>query len=409
MRARHPCLTLAALLLAGAASLAEDLEVSAWKANVRDGPSQSATVLVTLDRGERLEAVGKTGRWYKVRVAASGLEGYVHSSMVRLTGATAAAPPALARGLLQVSSWRANVRSGAGQASPIVETLERGAPLDVLGATGRWYRVRTASGAEGFIHASMVQVSPGPPSAPAPPPPPPPAVAEGPLPEPEAPRPAQRAAEPPPPPPVPTAPLPAPRPPARVAPPQAEAEPSLGIRGFGQAGYGVFSAGDTFETVFGEATSSSWGFGAELRYRRFFLQVGVDRVKKIGERVFVFDGEVFPLGVENTVTLTPVSFIAGYRFLSLGRVTFLAGAGVGSYGFKEESAFASASEVVDERFTSYHLLAGAELAVKRWLAVRAEVQYTSVPDAIGVGGVSELFGETNLGGTGLRIKVLAGR
>jgi hypothetical protein len=41
--------------------------------------------------------------------------------------------------------------------------------------------------------------------------------------------------------------------------------------------------------------------------------------------------------------------------------------------------------------------------------VAGEVQYTSVPDAIGAGGLSEEFDEKDLGGTIVRVRVLIGR
>ena len=45
----------------------------------------------------------------------------------------------------------------------------------------------------------------------------------------------------------------------------------------------------------------------------------------------------------------------------------------------------------------------------RWVGVIGEVMWTSVADALGKGGASQAFDETNLGGTGLRIKLVIGR
>ena len=44
-----------------------------------------------------------------------------------------------------------------------------------------------------------------------------------------------------------------------------------------------------------------------------------------------------------------------------------------------------------------------------WLAIGGEVAWSSVPDALGAGGVSAVFGEDNLGGTTIRIKATFGR
>ena len=192
---------------------------------------------------------------------------------------------------------------------------------------------------------------------------------------------------------------------------EAASEPAFGIRAFGQGGYGSFSASDSFDAEFGSTSASSFGFGAEVRYRRFFLQGNWEELdKKTGERVLVVGTETIPLGIEDRLEISPRSVILGYRFLRLGgRTTFLAGAGIGSYHVKEDWDFASPSETVDESFTSYHGLLGVEFAIVKWVAIRAEFQYTTVPDSAGTGGVSEVFGDKDLGGPSFRIKLLAGR
>ena len=47
--------------------------------------------------------------------------------------------------------------------------------------------------------------------------------------------------------------------------------------------------------------------------------------------------------------------------------------------------------------------------MSKWVLTAFEVQYTTVPDALGMPGVSGEFGETNLGGLTFRVKVLVGR
>jgi hypothetical protein len=40
-----------------------------------------------------------------------------------------------------------------------------------------------------------------------------------------------------------------------------------------------------------------------------------------------------------------------------------------------------------------------------WVIAGAEVQYRTVPDALGEGGVSQVFGDTDLGGVTVRVLV----
>jgi opacity protein-like surface antigen len=122
------------------------------------------------------------------------------------------------------------------------------------------------------------------------------------------------------------------------------------------------------------------------------------------------DGEVFGLGVPLEVTVTPLEVTGGYRFTMISpRFTPYAGVGYSSYGYKETSEFADPAEDVDERFSGFHLQAGAEYHVLEWLAVGGEVGWSTVADAIGQAGVSAHYDEDNLGGTSVRFKISVGR
>jgi hypothetical protein len=56
----------------------------------------------------------------------------------------------------------------------------------------------------------------------------------------------------------------------------------------------------------------------------------------------------------------------------------------------------------------YHVVGGSELTLARFLALAGEVQWATVPKAMGETGVSAVFDEDNLGGTTFRFKVILG-
>ena len=58
-----------------------------------------------------------------------------------------------------------------------------------------------------------------------------------------------------------------------------------------------------------------------------------------------------------------------------------------------------------ESFSGYFVFGGVEVPIWKWIFAGAEAQYRSVPDALGDGGVSEHFGESDLGGTVLRVMI----
>jgi hypothetical protein len=181
-----------------------------------------------------------------------------------------------------------------------------------------------------------------------------------------------------------------------------------GVRGFGDVSYHFFTAHDTFKAVLDQPGGPFFGGGAEFRLRQGpFVQVAGRFFRKTGERVFVLDDEVFPLGIENEVTITPIEFTAGWRFRSRGAIPYVGGGG-GIYRLKETSEFEDPLETVDEQFTSYHVLAGAEFRGRGWVAGAIEFQYTLVRDSL-TGGLADIYDEHDLGGFDLRFKIVIGR
>jgi hypothetical protein len=204
------------------------------------------------------------------------------------------------------------------------------------------------------------------------------------------------------------APLPG-QPPGQRARPAAPPLPlDTGLRGFADVSYHLFTANDTFDAVLGQPGGPFFGGGAEFRFPGgLFVQAAARYFKKTGERVFVLDDEVFPLGIEDEVTVQPIAFSAGYRFRSGGSIAYVGG-GAGIYRFKETSEFEDPSEQVDEQFTSYHVLAGAEFRGRGWIGAAVEVQYTMVPDSL-KGGLADLYEEDDLGGFDIRFKIVIGK
>jgi opacity protein-like surface antigen len=205
------------------------------------------------------------------------------------------------------------------------------------------------------------------------------------------------------------------RPPRPAQPADAPARtpvnpPVIGIRGFALASYMLFQAHDSFDAVFGSAWQPFYGGGGQVVIRdRFFVDASFEQFKKTGQRVIVSDGEVFPLGIADRVTVNPFTVSAGYRFRTNRTMVSYVGGGVGTYRYRETSEFADSSENVVERHTGYHALGGVEYAVGRWAFVGFELRYASVPDALGAPGVAGEFDETNLGGFSAGLRVLVGR
>ena len=283
-------------------------------------------------------------------------------------------------GTTVVRTTRDRVLVWARNPSRVIATLPEGVELDALSRDAQWVEIRLPEkfggpgDRRGFVFGGHVALASGP--------------ALSTLPDhaaaaaPEGARPVSR-----------------PRPPA----------PRFGIRGYGEGAYQWFTAADSFKAILDTSGGLFYGGGAQVYLGPIYVDVGVSRFEKTGERAFVFERDVFHVGIPDRITMTPVVVTAGYRFPMRERIVPYLGGGVGSLRFEETSDFADPDENVSERFTSYHGVAGMEYRAASWLFVAGEVRYAAVPDALGAPGIAADFDESDLGGLSVAVKVLVGR
>ncbi len=183
----------------------------------------------------------------------------------------------------------------------------------------------------------------------------------------------------------------------------------VGYRLFGEVSYVSFLAADTFGAIFETSRLTAPGGGGEVTFGpNLFARVGLSRMRREGRRAWVYNGEVFRLKTPLTATMTPVDLTAGWALRARRGFRPYVGGGFGFFTYQEVSELASTGENVDTSHTSYHLLAGAEYAVWKRIALGGEFQYRSVPGIIGTAGVSKEFAETDLGGTALKFRIVIG-
>lgn len=184
------------------------------------------------------------------------------------------------------------------------------------------------------------------------------------------------------------------------------------IRGFGDAGVTIFTARRSFDAILGRPSGALFGGGVEVGLTsHVFLSVSASRFRRTGHRVFVFQGQVFNLGVPATIAVTPIEITGAYRFsTSHGWIPYTGG-GIGFHKYDETSRPAIEGDDVHATYVGYQVLGGLEKGVSKWIAAAVEAQFASVPNALGKdpSGVSNTFDEHNLGGFTLRLKVAVGR
>ena len=188
-------------------------------------------------------------------------------------------------------------------------------------------------------------------------------------------------------------------------------EPAVSFRGFFLASGEQLAAGKTFDAVLGaQSMRPFWGGGAQVNFRRgLFAEIAVSRFSSTGARAFVVDGQVIPVGIPLTLALTPIEVTGGYRFQVSRRVVPYAAAGVGRYQYTETSSFSESSENIDASYAGFVVQGGVEIRLHPWIGAGVDAQYTRVGGVLGVAGISKEFGEDDLGGAALRVKILVGR
>jgi opacity protein-like surface antigen len=186
----------------------------------------------------------------------------------------------------------------------------------------------------------------------------------------------------------------------------ASAQSAVSVRTFALGSFQRMAAADTFGAELESAVQPFWGAGGEVVLGdRAYFDVTLSRFKRTGERAFVFNGQPFPLGVPITARITPFELVGGLRFGKGGVIPY-AGAGVGWYGYTEESPASDAGENLDVSHAGFVIHGGAEFAIQKWIAVAADLQYTHVPGILGRDGISAQLGEQDLGGVAVRARVV---
>jgi len=176
-----------------------------------------------------------------------------------------------------------------------------------------------------------------------------------------------------------------------------------------EGGYFAMSASKSAKAVF-DGSSGGFTGGGSLRYvigRSFFVGAGARYFERTGERVFIADASspAFPLGHPLTFRTVPVYGMVGWRFMPDSRLVPYVAVGAGSTSVKEKSVVGEIEESQSQSKFSGHIMGGVEWG-RGPFRFGAEVMYTTVPDTIGIGGVSKIYNEKDVGGFSLVGKIV---
>ena len=170
-------------------------------------------------------------------------------------------------------------------------------------------------------------------------------------------------------------------------------------------------ASNSAEAVFGGSGGGFTG-GAEVTFglsRSFFVGAGGRFFQKTGERVFVADAEspVFRLGHPLKIRTIPVYGLIGFHFTPDSKFDPYLSTGAGVTFYKEESTVAEITETNSQTKFSGFVALGADYG-RGSVRFGVEANYSFVPGTIGLGGVSEIYGEKDVGGFAILGRIVFG-
>lgn len=197
------------------------------------------------------------------------------------------------------------------------------------------------------------------------------------------------------------------------------AEPPVGIRAFAVPyEWERMTAAETFDAVTGSPRVTAFGGGVDvLRIaRNLFARVALTWSKTDGQRVAIAGDEILPFDppIALEITMLPIEIGGGWRFAPraragarppLARVTPYLGGALLLLRYRETSAFDEPGEGDAVTFTGTTFFGGVDVAVGGGFIIGGEALYRILPNALGDGGASAHFQETDLGGFALRFVV----
>lgn len=171
----------------------------------------------------------------------------------------------------------------------------------------------------------------------------------------------------------------------------------LGLR---LGAFEMTGADRSYDALYGSDPMFLAGLQAEVQPgERFFVTLAYDRGSVRGERVLLTSPPT-PTGFASELTLQPLHLTAGWRFRPEAAWSWHLGVGPTLLRWRDsdDRGSRSASD------WGGHLVVGVRRSLGDW-SVGGEARYTSIPNAVGDGGVTQHFGEDDLGGVAVQAVV----
>ena len=162
-------------------------------------------------------------------------------------------------------------------------------------------------------------------------------------------------------------------------------------------------AEQSVDAVFGGDSASMVGVQLEAQFSKgFFLGLSYESGDVSGKRVVLIpNAPPIQTNIDETLDIEPLRVTAGWMFRKDEAWAPVVGAGLTSLSWSEEGG----GESVSGSDTGYHLMGGIRYQRTRF-SIGGEIEMSSASGSVGEGGVTQFFGEDDLGGTSIHLVAL---
>jgi uncharacterized protein YraI len=159
-----------ALLSQATARSTDTRIVNTEGARLRSGPGTGYTILASLAKGTEVQYLAYGGsangyEWHKVKVIATGKDGFIAASLLSMPGSTGSDPVMI--GTATTTAY-VNLRSGPSTGHQVLRVVPSGASIQVSSTVQGGFRYVIHNGLAGWMSDAYISFDPGPGNGPVP-------------------------------------------------------------------------------------------------------------------------------------------------------------------------------------------------------------------------------------------------
>ncbi|MGM0608733.1 MAG: SH3 domain-containing protein [Candidatus Muiribacteriota bacterium] len=141
--------------------------INVSSANVRIGPGTNHGIVTSLQRGEIVNVLDKSGDWYRITMSDRQM-GFIYHNLIEFidddedddtepSDPAQPSPDPSDERIGQIIVNAANIRTGAGTNHDVITVLRRGETFVILQKTSTWYKIKMDDNDMGYVYETLIE------------------------------------------------------------------------------------------------------------------------------------------------------------------------------------------------------------------------------------------------------------